>query len=345
MTPAALAPEQAAQPPFPGRPPVAVEGAVRGQEAVHVHRETQPQMAHVQTFQRPTQLQVPQMTPMAPMGMNPPPMARGLSGRLEPGTGPVGMQQHPPGAQGGLPQPQQQQADMAGPAGLAVAQHGQPLSVAPEPGLGQVTMPHLKPGPVSPQNLHNLLQILRSPSAPLQEQQVFTILLANPQLLAIFVKQRIAKYTNCNWHPLPGQPGVPQSQPRLQPPAMPGQQAVHANPDMQNRKPAQAGDQRAGLPQKQPQQQLQPPMGGMSPQAQRMNMNRDTMPSQFRDTQRQQQRRQQVGNYRQVQPPQAVGYPPRRQQHLMQQGSLAQLGQLLQALGAEAGASLQVSQQ
>uniref|UniRef100_A0A9L0R439 histone acetyltransferase n=1 Tax=Equus caballus TaxID=9796 RepID=A0A9L0R439_HORSE len=357
-------PPQTAQPPLPGPPPAAVEMAMQIQRAA----ETQRQMAHVQIFQRPIQHQMPQMTPMAPMGMNPPPMARGPSGHLEPGMGPTGMQQQPPWAQGGLPQPQQLQSGMPRPAMMSVAQHGQPLNMAPQPGLGQVGVSPLKPGTVSQQALQNLLRTLRSPSSPLQQQQVLSILHANPQLLAAFIKQRAAKYANSNPQALPGQPGMPQGQPGLQPPTMPGQQGVHSNPAMQNMNPMQAGIQRASLPQQQPQQQLQPPMGGMSPQAQQMNMNHNTMPSQFRDILRRQQmvvpQQQQQGagpgigpgmaNHNQFQQPQGVGYPPQQQQqqqrmqhHMqqMQQGNMGQMGQLPQALGAEAGASLQAYQQ
>ncbi|XP_064224187.1 histone acetyltransferase p300 isoform X2 [Aotus nancymaae] len=126
-------PPQTAQPPLPGPPPAAVEMAMQIQRAA----ETQRQMAHVQIFQRPIQHQMPPMAPMAPMGMNPPPMTRGPSGHLEPGMGPTGMQQQPPWAQGGLPQPQQLQSGMPRPAMMSVAQHGQPLNMAPQPGLGQ----------------------------------------------------------------------------------------------------------------------------------------------------------------------------------------------------------------
>ncbi|XP_012880234.1 PREDICTED: histone acetyltransferase p300 [Dipodomys ordii] len=353
-------PPQTAQPPLPGPPPAAVEMAMQIQRAA----ETQRQMAHVQIFQRPIQHQMPQMTPMASMGMNPPPMARGPSGHMEPGMGPTAMQQQPPWVQGGLPQPQQLQSGMPRPAMMSVAQHGQPLNMAPQPGLGQVGVSPLKPGTVSQQALQNLLRTLRSPSSPLQQQQVLSILHANPQLLAAFIKQRAAKYANSNPQPLPGQPGMPQGQPGLQPPTMPSQQGVHSNPALQNMNPMQAGVQRAGLPPQQPQPQLQPPMGGMSPQAQQMNMNHNTMPPQFRDILRRQQMMQQQGagpgigpgmaNHNQFQQPQGVGYPPQQQQqqqrmqhHMqqMQQGNMGQMGQLPQGLGAEAGASLQAYQQ
>ncbi|TKC43712.1 hypothetical protein EI555_017738, partial [Monodon monoceros] len=355
-------PPQTAQPPLPGPPPAAVEMAMQIQRAA----ETQRQMAHVQIFQRPIQHQMPQMTPMAPMGMNAPPMARGPGGHLEPGVGPTGMQQPPPWAQGGLPQPQHLQPGMPRPAMMSVSQHGQPLNMAPQPGLGQVGVSPLKPGTVSQQALQNLLRTLRSPSSPLQQQQVLSILHANPQLLAAFIKQRAAKYANSNPQPLPGQPGVPQGQPGLQPPTMPGQQGVHSSPAMPNLNPMQAGVQRAGLPQQQaPQQQLPPPMGGMSPQAPQMGMNPSTVPAQFRDLLRRQQMMQQqqqgagpgvgpgLASHSQFQPAQGLGYPapqpppPRMPQHLqhLQQGSGGQLGQLPPALGAEAGAGLQAYQQ
>ncbi|XP_041634114.1 histone acetyltransferase p300 isoform X2 [Cheilinus undulatus] len=42
--------------------------------------------------------------------------------------------------------------------------------------------------------LQELLRTLRSPSSPLQQQQVLNILHSNPQLMAAFIKQRAAKY-------------------------------------------------------------------------------------------------------------------------------------------------------
>nr|KAF6407184.1 hypothetical protein HJG59_009876 [Molossus molossus] len=184
-------PPQAAQPPLPGAPPAAAEVARQIQRAA----ETQHYMTHAQH-------QTPQVTPRAPMGMNPPPMARGPSGHLEPGMGPTGMQQQPPWAQRGLPQPQQLQSGMLRPAGMPVAQPGQPLTMAPQTGLGQ-------------------------------QQQVLRVLHTDPQLLAAFIKPQAAQYLDSNPHHLPGYPGIPQSQSGLQPPAVPGQQGVHSNAAMQ----------------------------------------------------------------------------------------------------------------
>uniref|UniRef100_A0A8C4JEC1 histone acetyltransferase n=1 Tax=Dromaius novaehollandiae TaxID=8790 RepID=A0A8C4JEC1_DRONO len=331
-------PPQPPQPPVQGPPPAAVEMAMQIQRAA----ETQRQMAQVQIFQRPIQHQMPQMPPM---GMNPPQLARGPS-HIEQGMGPAGIQQQPPWVQGGLPQPQQLQPGMQRPSMMS-------------PGMGQVPGAAQPKQPPLPQAaLQNLLRTLRSPSSPMQQQQVLNILHSNPQLLAAFIKQRAAKY---------GQPGLQPQQ------AMQGQQGgVHPNPAMQNMNPMQAGVQRPSMPQQQPQQQPQQAMAGMNPQAQQMNMNHSGMAPQFRDLlmrrhqmieqQRHQQQQQQQGagpalgpgmaNHNQFQQPQGVGYPQQQQQqqqqqrmqhHMqqMQQGNMGQISQLPQAMSAETGASLQ----
>uniref|UniRef100_A0A8C4P4X3 histone acetyltransferase n=1 Tax=Dromaius novaehollandiae TaxID=8790 RepID=A0A8C4P4X3_DRONO len=348
-------PPQPPQPPVQGPPPAAVEMAMQIQRAA----ETQRQMAQVQIFQRPIQHQMPQMPPM---GMNPPQLARGPS-HIEQGMGPAGIQQQPPWVQGGLPQPQQLQPGMQRPSMMS-------------PGMGQVPGAAQPKQPPLPQAaLQNLLRTLRSPSSPMQQQQVLNILHSNPQLLAAFIKQRAAKYAGSqNPQGMPGQAGIPQGQPGLQPQqAMQGQQGgVHPNPAMQNMNPMQAGVQRPSMPQQQPQQQPQQAMAGMNPQAQQMNMNHSGMAPQFRDLlmrrhqmieqQRHQQQQQQQGagpalgpgmaNHNQFQQPQGVGYPQQQQQqqqqqrmqhHMqqMQQGNMGQISQLPQAMSAETGASLQ----
>ncbi|KAH0504197.1 Histone acetyltransferase p300 [Microtus ochrogaster] len=191
-----------------------------------------------------------------------------------------------------------------------------------------------------------------------KQQQVLSILHANLRLLAEFIKQRAAKYANSNPQPLPRQPGMPQGQPGLQSPTMPGQQGVYSNPALQNMNPIQAGVQRVGLPQ----QQLQPPRGGMSPQIQQMNMNINTIPSQSQDILRRQMMQQQgagpdiepgMANRSQFQQTQGIGNLLQQQQqqwmlhHMqqMQQENMGQMGQLPQTLGAEAGTSLQAYQQ
>uniref|UniRef100_A0A8C8AH90 histone acetyltransferase n=1 Tax=Otus sunia TaxID=257818 RepID=A0A8C8AH90_9STRI len=347
-------PPQPPQPPVQGPPPAAVEMAMQIQRAA----ETQRQMAQVQIFQRPIQHQMPQMPPM---GMNPPQIGRGPGGHIDQGMGPAGIQQQPPWVQGALPQAQLQPG-MQRPSMMSVAQPGQPMNMPKQPPLPQAA-------------LQNLLRTLRSPSSPMQQQQVLNILHSNPQLLAAFIKQRAAKYAGSqNPQGMTGQPGIPQGQPGLQPQqAMQGQQGgVHPNPAMQNMNPMQAGVQRPSMPQQQPQQQPQQAMAGMNPQAQQMNMNHSGMAPQFRDLlmrrhqmieqQRHQQQQQQQGagpalgpgmaNHNQFQQPQGVGYPQQQQQqqqqqrmqhHMqqMQQGNMGQISQLPQAMSAETGASLQ----
>uniref|UniRef100_A0A8B9QUS5 histone acetyltransferase n=1 Tax=Anas platyrhynchos TaxID=8839 RepID=A0A8B9QUS5_ANAPL len=325
-------PPQPPQPPVQGPPPAAVEMAMQIQRAA----ETQRQMAQVQIFQRPIQHQMPQMPPM---GMNPPQIARGPGGHIDQGMGPAGIQQQPPWVQGGLPQAQLQPG-MQRPSMMSVV-----------PGAAQPKQP-----PLPQAALQNLLRTLRSPSSPMQQQQVLNILHSNPQLLAAFIKQRAAKYAGSqNPQGMPGQPGMPQGQPGLQP--------------QQNMNPMQAGVQRPSMPQQQPQQQPQQAMAGMNPQAQQMNMNHSGMAPQFRDLlmrrhqmieQQRQQQQQGAGpalgpgmaNHNQFQQPQGVGYPQQQQQqqqqqrmqhHMqqMQQGNMGQISQLPQAMSAETGASLQ----
>uniref|UniRef100_A0A8C3KDJ7 histone acetyltransferase n=1 Tax=Calidris pygmaea TaxID=425635 RepID=A0A8C3KDJ7_9CHAR len=345
-------PPQPPQPPVQGPPPAAVEMAMQIQRAA----ETQRQMAQVQIFQRPIQHQMPQMPPM---GMNPPQIGRGPGGHIDQGMGPAAMQQQPPWVQGGLPQAQLQPG-MQRPSMMSVAQPGQPMNMAPQPGMGQVPgAAQAKQPPLPQAALQNLLRTLRSPSSPMQQQQVLNILHSNPQLLAAFIKQRAAKYAGSqNPQGMTGQPGIPQGQPGLQP--------------QQNMNPMQAGVQRPSMPQQQPQQQPQQAMAGMNPQAQQMNMNHSGMAPQFRDLlmrrhqmieqQRHQQQQQQQGagpalgpgmaNHNQFQQPQGVGYPQQQQQqqqqqrmqhHMqqMQQGNMGQISQLPQAMSAETGASLQ----
>uniref|UniRef100_A0A8B9EYV9 histone acetyltransferase n=1 Tax=Amazona collaria TaxID=241587 RepID=A0A8B9EYV9_9PSIT len=329
-------PPQPPQPPVQGPPPAAVEMAMQIQRAA----ETQRQMAQVQIFQRPIQHQMPQMPPM---GMNPPQIGRGPGGHIDQGMGPAGIQQQPPWVQGALPQAQLQPG-MQRPSMMSVAQPGQPMNMPKQPPLPQAA-------------LQNLLRTLRSPSSPMQQQQVLNILHSNPQLLAAFIKQRAAKYAGTqNPQGMTGQPGMPQGQP-----------GVHPNPAMQNMNPMQAGVQRPSMPQQQPQQQPQQAMAGMNPQAQQMNMNHSGMAPQFRDLlmrrhqmieqQRHQQQQQQQGagpalgpgmaNHNQFQQPQGVGYPQQQQQRMqhhmqqMQQGNMGQISQLPQAMSAETGASLQ----
>uniref|UniRef100_A0A670Y0H4 histone acetyltransferase n=1 Tax=Pseudonaja textilis TaxID=8673 RepID=A0A670Y0H4_PSETE len=348
---------QTVQPPIQGPPAAAVEIAMQIQRVA----DHQRQMAHVPIFQRPIQHQMPQMNPIQPMSVTPPQMARGPGGHIDQGMGSTGIQQQPAWAQGGLPQPQQLQPGMQRPTMMSMAQSGQPMNMSPQPGMGQVPgAASSKPGSLPQAALQNLLRTLRSPSSPMQQQQVLNILHSNPQLLAAFIKQRAAKYAgNPNPQGMPGQPGMPQG--------------VHSNPAMQNMNPMQAGVQRPSMPQQSPPQQPPPQqaMGGMNPQAQPMNMNHSGISPQFRDLllrrqmieqQRQQQQQQQgtgpnlgpgIANHNQFQQPQGVGYQQQQQQqqrmqhHMqqLQQGNMGQMSQLPQAMSADTGSNLQQAYQ
>jgi len=85
--------------------------------------------------------------------------------------------------------PQQQQQQMGGVIGAPVA--AGPMAVA-----GGVLGAQVQPGPSSgvhpnqKQALQLLLQTLKSPNTPEQQQQILQILKKNPQLMAAFIKQR-----------------------------------------------------------------------------------------------------------------------------------------------------------
>ncbi|XP_029997672.1 histone acetyltransferase p300 isoform X5 [Sphaeramia orbicularis] len=75
---------------------------------------------------------------------------------------------------------------------------------------GAAGVPGVGTGGNIPQGaLQELLQTLRSPSSPLQQQQVLNILRSNPQLMAAFIKQRASKYKGGPGRPPGGVPGGP----------------------------------------------------------------------------------------------------------------------------------------
>jgi E1A/CREB-binding protein len=73
-----------------------------------------------------------------------------------------------------------------------------PISIRPPQATGG-TMPGT-PG-MQKHALHQLLQTLKSPSTPDQQQQILHILKTNPQLMAAFIKQRQGSQTQ---HPQAG---------------------------------------------------------------------------------------------------------------------------------------------
>ncbi|XP_075038885.1 histone acetyltransferase p300 isoform X2 [Mixophyes fleayi] len=345
----------------PGPPPAAVEMAMQIQRAA----ETQRQMAKAQIFPRPM-INSHQMQPMQPMGINPQQGPRGAN-LMDSGMGPTGMPQpqqpsqqpQPPWVQSGHPQPQAMQPNMQRSPVMSVQQQGQSINMPPQPGMGQVPGANpAKQGSLPHAALQNLLRTLRSPSSPMQQQQVLNILHSNPQLLAAFIKQRAAKYASNqgpqgagNMTGMPSQGGIPQ--------------VVHPNAGIQGMNPMQAVGPRPAMSQQPqaPQQQSpqQPPpsqqgIAGMNSQGQPVNINHAGISPQFRELLiRRQQMMQQQGagpgmvNHSQFQQHQVMGgytQQQRIQHHMqMQQGSIGQMSQLPQGMPGDTGSSLQTFQQ
>uniref|UniRef100_A0AAY4BVY9 histone acetyltransferase n=1 Tax=Denticeps clupeoides TaxID=299321 RepID=A0AAY4BVY9_9TELE len=183
--------------------------------------------------------------------------------------------------------------------------------------------------------LQELLRTLRSPSSPLQQQQVLNILRSNPQLMAAFIKQRVYKYKGGAAAPPGGQggagppgPGAMATQPgaintlAAQPGMQAGQgvsmQNIAQQMQQQMQQQQQQQQQRpmlqqqvAALQQQQAGMQGQgPTMASMNPQFRELLMRRHLQ------QQQQQQQQQQMGNHAQFQqPPQQptqayLGQPP-----------------------------------
>ncbi|TRY57738.1 hypothetical protein DNTS_012296 [Danionella cerebrum] len=152
----------------------------------------QPQQAGVQG-QMP-----PQMHPQQPR-MNPPlqPQQQQWSGQGVPTQQRSGMMAQP-GMVAMQSQPQQQQAAQQ----MQQPQAPQMSQLPNRNALMSMVQAGLQSGVVSgaaasnlPQGaLQDLLRTLRSPSSPLQQQQVLNILRSSPQLMAAFIKQRVHKY-------------------------------------------------------------------------------------------------------------------------------------------------------
>ncbi|XP_033908960.1 CREB-binding protein-like isoform X1 [Acipenser ruthenus] len=272
----------------------------------------------------------------------------------------------PPGPQGPMQTPQQQQIPQApqpqipppqsqGPQPTPLTSplqrtHMQPQPprmpgvVQPQGQLQMQTPQRVGPGSIPPTALQDLLLTLKSPSSPQQQQQVLNILKSNPQLMAAFIKQRTAKY----------QASQPQQQ---QPP--PG---IHGGqPGMQNLTPMQAAaGQRPIMAPQQQQQPAQHGMGGLGAQGQLMNPGHNpNMNPQYQMFRRQLLQQQQVsmaqvhGQFPQAQQGSAASYSQAMQQQRMQQylakqnsggpmGQLPSMGQMVQpGLGPDGTSKLQ----
>ena len=115
------------------------------------------------------------------------------------------MQQNPGLRQPGPPQlMQQQQAQQLAPQGqqqaVGMMAGGVPMA-GPAGAMGAGVMAPQAPGQQQPpgqkQALQLLLQTLKSPNTPEQQQQILQILKKNPQLMAAFIKQRQVSFLSC----------------------------------------------------------------------------------------------------------------------------------------------------
>uniref|UniRef100_A0A672M223 histone acetyltransferase n=1 Tax=Sinocyclocheilus grahami TaxID=75366 RepID=A0A672M223_SINGR len=206
------------------------------------------------TPQTPTQL-TPNHTSLPQPGV----------GGVPPGA-PQQPPQHPPPPQQQQQQPQQPQQQQS-----QQMQQQQAPQMLNRNALMSMVQASLQSGVASgaaagnlPQGaLQDLLRTLRSPSSPLQQQQVLNILRSNPQLMAAFIKQRVHKYKVGT-----GGPAVPQGGP--------GPMGVAA---LQQQQAAALQQQQAAALQQQQQQQ------GIQGQG---VTNMANMNPQFRDLQQQQ---------------------------------------------------------
>uniref|UniRef100_A0A087Y961 histone acetyltransferase n=1 Tax=Poecilia formosa TaxID=48698 RepID=A0A087Y961_POEFO len=175
------------QPPPSGPPPAAVEIALKIQQVADAQRrlglQRQAAAAAAATGMMPSH---PHHQPGQP-----PQMAMGHGGSVGM-VGPQGMQ--PQNQTAVRAHMDQQQGAMQGimAAGGHMQQQPPPQGNLPPQRMGA---PQGSAGGNIPQAaLQELLRTLRSPSSPLQQQQVLNILRSNPQLMAAFIKQRASKY-------------------------------------------------------------------------------------------------------------------------------------------------------
>lgn len=205
-----------------------------------------------------------QMRPMAPnsmIGAQQQQLLRQASPAMAMGNAQGGMMGPQGGVAGVGPNVTQQQQQVNAVQQQPQAQL-QPGTLAQIPvGAGGIAGPGGAQRPL-PQALHQLLQTLKSPSTPQQQQQVVQILRSNPQLMAAFIKQRSVlqqqQQQNQNQQPQQGQQQVPNQQGQqgpipnnMQAMAQPGIQAAMQNiqqQQQQNQPQQQNMQQGSGQP-------------------------------------------------------------------------------------------------
>lgn len=188
-------------------------------------------------------------------------------------------------------------------------QQGQPGVMCLMGGPGGATNPGAGNGGLLQSALQDLLKTLRSPSSPLQQQQVLKILRSNPQLMATFVKQRVPKYLGR------GGPGAGGAGPA-------GMESQQLNVNAGSSQPGMHMGQGTGIPptnslQQQQQLQQRSLMGVNMQQQQQMALqqqhgvmsgqgsNMASMSPQFKELMRKHLQQQQMGNLGQFQHPQS----------------------------------------
>nr|XP_057917914.1 histone acetyltransferase p300 isoform X2 [Doryrhamphus excisus] len=356
-------------------------GGMMPQHAHHQNNQAQMGMPHMGAQGIPPQAQgIVGRTMLDPQQQG---MLAGMQQGSPQSQLPPQVQQHlQPGAGGQLPQANQQwgaggpgmnpqqmpsmMGHMAAQQQSAVAQQ-QPLGQQqPQPGnrglmqvmgvaggaAGNPAMPGAGGSGNLPQAaLHDLLRTLRSPSSPLQQQQVLNILRSNPTLMAAFIRQRAARYQGAQGcagvqgGPLQGHGGVRFPGAAGGPPGVagPGPNQL-ANMDGQHVNVNQAGQPVMNMAQgaagggnmptmaqlQQLQQQQQRPMLPGNLQQQQMAVLQQQQQQQQqqgairemfirRQQQQQQQQQQQMANHGQFQQPQGL-QQQQGQQGFMQPG-------------------------
>uniref|UniRef100_A0A1B6BX87 histone acetyltransferase n=1 Tax=Clastoptera arizonana TaxID=38151 RepID=A0A1B6BX87_9HEMI len=182
---------------------------------------------------------VGKVAPSVPQVMPPPQIQRGMAPGPVPGAPLIPMDQWQGRYPSAVGLQQQQNSGLRQPSPQILQQ------AAPQgpPGLRQ---PQPPPNAGHKQALQQLLQTLRSPNTPEQQQQILQILKSNPQLMAAFIKQRQVF----------AQQQQPQQQQQGGPPPQP-QQLQHMMNQQQNQQQNRIHMQMINQPTNQPQQSLQ----------------------------------------------------------------------------------------
>ncbi|KAL4658138.1 CREB-binding protein [Arapaima gigas] len=260
---------QAPQPPQqqqPPQPPLAALKMARHIERVAQAQQHQEYRVNLNGLHmNHPHMQGPMQPPMQMVGPHGPP----VMSPMQPVQWPQVSMQNPQASlqQQQAPPQQNQGPQQAQPMARPMMQPGPRIQGGvPPQGLQPQQQPPQRPGTgtISSAALQELLRTLKSPSSPKQQHQVLSILKANPQLMAAFIKQRTAKYQA-------SQSPQQQQQQQQQQPTPP--QGMHGGqPNLQGMATMQGGPvQRPGMAPQLPHQAAPQGMGPVGPQGQVMN--------------------------------------------------------------------------